>query len=67
MSYFYYIVYPSVCFNLACALNLSSLRSLMVFVCVTNNFLIIIKSNGKFHWPERLRVSFLSIKVGIED
>ena len=39
----------------------------MVFVCVTNNFLIIIKSNGKFHWPERLRVSFLSIKVGIED
>ena len=67
MSYFYYIVYPSFCFSLACTLNLSSQRSLIVFVCVTYNLLIIVKSSGKLHWPESLRVVFLGINVGIEN
>ena len=67
MFYFYYIVYPSFCFNFACTLNLSSQKSLIVFVCITCNLLIIVKSSGKFHWPESLRVVFLDINVGIED
>lgn len=62
----YYVIYLSLYFNLSCALNLSSQRSLMIFVCVTTNILTIDKCNAKFQWLEgsgRLH----GLEVTIED